>query len=101
MTEEETRAFLISPAFNRAVDRRILEIIRKADKVVDHERGYLPRPRLEGTGVVPHADAAKRAGIAVGTLINLIADGHVLGDKNSVHEPHLIDYLTRRKDRKK
>ncbi len=101
MTEEETRVFLASPAFNRAVDRRILEVIRKADKVVDHERGYMPRPRLEGAGVVPHADAAKRAGIAVGALINFIADGHVLGDAQHVHEPNLTDYLARRKDRKK
>ncbi|MBS1939904.1 MAG: hypothetical protein JST38_03395 [Bacteroidetes bacterium] len=101
MTEEEVKELLRHPAFNRAVDRRILEIVRKADRVVDHERGYMPRPRLEGAGVVPHADAAKRAGIAVGTLINFIADGHVLGDAKSVHEPDLADYLARRKDRKK
>ncbi len=60
----------------------------------------MPRTNLIGAGVLAHAQAAKKHGIAEGTLINLIADGHVLGDAVSVHERDLFHYLTIRQHRK-
>lgn len=93
MTEEEIIALLVHPAFLRAVDRRVHITLKEGGNVEHHQRGHLPTTTLVGKGVVPHAEAAKRAGIAQGTLINLIADGYVLGDAQSVHEPDLIEYL--------
>lgn len=100
MSEAEIIEITTHPAFQRAVERALLRTIKRADKVQDHVRGHLPTPKLEGTGVMPHAQAAKKHGIAEGTLINLIADGHVLGDATSVHEPDLFHYLTIRQHRK-
>lgn len=93
MTEDEIIALLVHPAFTRAVDRRVRINLKEASKVEHTKRGHLPATTLLGKGVVPHADAAKRAGIPESKLINYIADGHVLGDAQSVHEPDLINYL--------
>lgn len=93
MTEEEIIALLVHPAFLRAVDRRVRITLKEGGNVEHHQRGHLPTTTLVGKGVVPHAEAAKRAGITENKLINFIADGHVLGDAQSVHEPDLIEYL--------
>lgn len=93
MSEEEITALVVHPAFRRAVKRQVLHIMNEALKAPQERRGHMPATNLTGSGVVPHADAAKRADMAVGTLINLIADGYVLGDAQNVHEPDLVDYM--------